>query len=494
MKEDNLMRTKPLPDTPIISKNEASSSIKSRLIDTFRPYKWSFIGFMILASLIPKIYDLSNTFWIGHISYEALAITEQYEFLGVTIEIVNETIPFGVLALVAQNYRNREKVISILKSGLVIQLFFSLALMSIVVVFTPQFVSTIGTPAEIVSLTQQYLFLHALALPFDAVIVLLLISIKCMRRGRDVLYLQIFSVALNVVLDLFLISNTSVSLHLGVQGAAISYVVSQIATFFVISVFTIRILGIKRPSLSFPKWNSITRSIFSIGSWTGLDSLVRNIGYIMVPLNVLNVIGANQYGGYELAMTVMWTVIIPVLAITEGTNVVVGNFYGEGNHKNIKKIILTSLVLVSVIMAVIAVGGVFFWNGLSSFFNQNPSMVFYSTTTFWWLIIPYFLFALDMILKSVFYGTGKTRNIFYISGFCNFALIIPFWILAKLDFITASFDNTMALFVIVFAVDLVLAGFLATRVLRKVSVDVTPREGAPPRENDWVSPKTLSKT
>ena len=494
MEDDDLIRAHPQPTTPKTLENGSSSSIKSRLAAIFRPYKWSFIGFLILASLIPKVYDLTNTFWIGHISYEALAITEQYEFLGVTIEIVNETIPFGVLALIAQNYRNKEKIISILKSGLVIQLFFSITLMSIVVLFIPQFVSTIGTPEEIVSLTQRYLLLRAVALPFDAVIVLLLISITCMRRGRDVLYLQIFSVAINIVLDLFLISNTSVSLRLGVEGVAISYVVSQIATFFVISAFAIRILGIKRISFSFAKWNATARSIFSIGGWTGLDSLVRNIGYIMVPLNVLNVIGANQYGGYELAMTVMWTVIIPVLAITEGTNVVVGNFYGEGNHKDIKKVVMTSLVLVSIIMAVIGVGGAFFWNSLSRFFNQNPLMVHYSTATFWWLIIPYFLFALDMVLRSVFYGTGKTRNIFYISAFLNFVLIIPFWVLAKLNIITASFDNTMALFVVVFAASLLLAGLLATRVLKRVSAEVTPREGAKPRQDSWVSPKTLAKT
>jgi Na+-driven multidrug efflux pump len=268
MKEDYMTRTQPPSETPMTLENTDSSSIRSRLAATFRPYKWGFIGFLILASLIPKIYDLSNTFWIGHISYEALAITEQYEFLGVTIEIVNETIPFGVLALVAQNYRNKEKIISILKSGLVLQLFFSLTLMAIVVLFTPQFVYTIGTPAEIVSLTQKYLLLRAIALPFDAVIVLLLISIKCMRRGRDVLYLQFFSVAINIMLDLFLISNTSVSLRLGVEGAAISYVVSQIATFIVISAVAIRILGVKRASFSFPKWNTITRSIFSIGGWT----------------------------------------------------------------------------------------------------------------------------------------------------------------------------------------------------------------------------------
>ena len=64
---------------------------------------------MILAALIPKIYELTNTYWIGQISYNALATTEQHEFLGVTVEIVNEMIPFRSLALVAQNFTNKEK-------------------------------------------------------------------------------------------------------------------------------------------------------------------------------------------------------------------------------------------------------------------------------------------------------------------------------------------------------------------------------------------------
>jgi len=295
------------------------SSGKFRLWGILQPYQWSFVGYLILAALIPKFYELSNTFWIGHISYEALAITEQYEFLAVTLEIVNETIPFGVLALVAQNFRDKEKVISVIKSGLVVQVLFSGLLMSVVVFFTPQFVSSIGTPPEIVSLTSKYLILKSVALPFEAVAALLLIAVKSMRRGRDVLYLVLFSVVLNMVLDLFLISNASFSLNLGVEGVAIGYVISKVALFAVTSAFVVRIMGVNLRSLSFSFSNlkGMLRPLFAIGGWTGLDSLVRNVGYILVPLNVLNLIGANQFGGYGLAMTVMWTVIIPVLAITE---------------------------------------------------------------------------------------------------------------------------------------------------------------------------------
>lgn len=74
---------------------------------------------MFLVMLLPTLYDLTNTFWIGHfINLNSFVITEQCEHLSDTIEIVNEPIPFGVLALVAQNYHDKEKIASIMKAAL----------------------------------------------------------------------------------------------------------------------------------------------------------------------------------------------------------------------------------------------------------------------------------------------------------------------------------------------------------------------------------------
>jgi len=127
-------------------------------------------------------------------------------------------------------------------------------------------------------------------------------------------------------------------------------------------------------------------------------------------------------------------------------------------------------------MSIIVVGGVFFWKGMSTFFNQNTEMVNYSTATFYWLIIPYCLFAIGGILKSVFYGTGKTKYIFYVSAICNFGLIIPFWILAQVGVIVASFSNVMALFVVVFAADLAITYPLVRRALKDSSMKEDKRK------------------
>jgi len=426
------------------------------------------MGFMLLIFIIPKLYDLSNVYWIGRISLNALAITEQFEFVSVSIEIVNEAIPFGVLALVAQNYKNREKILEILKAGLIIQLFFSIFIMSIVVFFNSQFVSTIGTPGELVETTKNYLILKSVALPFESIAFLLLIAIKSMRKGKEALYLVFFSVILNMVLDLYLISDRSFSLHLGIQGVAIGYVISKISLMIVSIIYLGYILKIDWfLFIKKTKLKDMFKPLFKIGGWTGLDSLTRNLGYIGL-LMVLNTIGANQFGGYGLAMWVMWTLIIPVLALADGTNVAVGNLYGEKRYDDVRRVIITSMAFSFLIMLLITFLGIFSWEGISRFFNPNPDMINYSAITFWWLIIPYVLFGVGIVIKSLFIGTGETKYIFYISLVANAGIIAPFVFLVKMGLIPPTYTSVMMLFFIVFVEDILVTFFFANRLAKRV--------------------------
>lgn len=433
------------------------------------PYPWNFMGFMLLIFIVPKLYDLSNVYWIGRISYEALAITEQFEFVAVLIEIVNETIPFGVLALVAQNYKNKDKILSILKAGLIVQIFFSLLLMFIVVFLNSQFVSTIGTPNEIVETTKTYLILKSVALPFESIAFLLLIGIKSMRKGKEALYLVLFSVILNMSLDLILISDRSFSLHLGIQGVAIGYVISKVTLMIISVVYLAYIMEINWPSfIKETEFRHMFKPLFKIGGWTGFDSLTRNLGYIGL-LMVLNIIGINQFGGYGLAMWVMWTLIIPVLALAEGTNVAVGNLYGERRYDDIKRVIITSMIFAFLIMLLIAFLGIFSWEGISKFFNPNPDMINYSAITFWWLIVPYIFFGVGIVIKSLFIGTGETRYIFYISLIANAGIIAPFVILVKMGLIPSTYNSVMILFFIVFVEDFIVTFIFANRLVKRIS-------------------------
>ncbi len=376
-------------------------------------------------------------------------------------------IPFGVLALVAQNYHDRDKVLRILKSGLVLQMIFSLAFMGLVLVFLTQFVNTIGTPPEIVETTRLYLGLKGLALPFEAMSYLLLIGIKSLRKGKEALYIVVFSVVLNMMLDLFLISDLSFSLYMGIRGVAIGYVVSKVALTAVSLVYLIK--NLKIDIFSFVgkiEFKSMIKPIFRIGGWTGADSLTRNLGYVGT-LMVLNLIGTNQYGGYGLAMWVMWTLLIPVLALSEGTSVAVGNLYGEKKYDEMRRVIPTSVLFSTLIMVGIAVVGIFSWAAISRFFNPNSDLTGYSIATFNWLIFPYILFAIGNTIKSLFIGTGNTRFILYISLVANVGIIAPFVILVRAGYIAGTYENVMAQFFVVFVEDLIVTIIFANRLTKR---------------------------
>lgn len=67
---------------------------------------------------IPAIYSLVNTFFIGQMEIEAIAISEQYGCLAVTLEVLLELFPLAVLALVARKFNDTENASSVVRSAL----------------------------------------------------------------------------------------------------------------------------------------------------------------------------------------------------------------------------------------------------------------------------------------------------------------------------------------------------------------------------------------
>ena len=229
-----------------------------------REYPWDFMGFLFLALLIPRIYSIANTYWVGHIDYSSLAIAEQYEFMGILIEIVNETIPFGVLALVSQNYKDRNSIVKQLVAGVALQLILSTALALVILLNMGAFVNLIGTTPELVAQTTEYLSLRAVALPFNSLGLLLVVGLKSMDRADLGLGVVIVNVAINMVLDVLLVSPYSFSLQLGLQGVAIGYLLSNIVYALAATLFSVKTLRIKLAEFNIESLRTQTRPLFGV--------------------------------------------------------------------------------------------------------------------------------------------------------------------------------------------------------------------------------------
>lgn len=433
-------------------------------------YPWSFLGFLLLCLFVPKVYELTWLFWMGRLGPSALSVAEQQEFLSITIEVINEAAAIGVLSLVARQAGHRDAALGALGAGLCVSLLGSGGIAALLWLVPDLCIKAIGTPPELVSATRSYLRLRACGLPFDAAGLVLLTALKALGRARLALGIGAAGLVLNAGLDLALLSDLRGSLHLGIMGAALGFVLTRIGVCVLAAGACWRLLG---------GAHDLSRGVraalpgfLTTGGFAGLDSLVRNCGYAAL-LTVLNALGAQAFAGYGLAMTVIWTAILPVLALAEGTNILVGRLCGPERRtqatrwaQELDQNLAVSAVLALAVMGVLVAIGWWRWQDIAAFLNPHAAIVAASYQVFLALAASYVLFALSQILKSLFIGTGHTSNLFLVSLLINALLVLPYVLWVRGSGHAPRFDQTLRVFGAALALDFALTAILAWRVRR----------------------------
>jgi hypothetical protein len=140
---------------------------------------------ILLAWAIPAVYSLANMFFIGQMEMEAVAISEQHEYVGVLLEVLLEMFPVAVLALVAYDFSKNKRDSRNMRTAVIMQLAITLSFMLFILLGAELLVNVVNTPLEIQSCTSEFLRVQALAIPFESLGVLFIISIKAKAVEYD---------------------------------------------------------------------------------------------------------------------------------------------------------------------------------------------------------------------------------------------------------------------------------------------------------------------
>jgi Na+-driven multidrug efflux pump len=432
----------------------------------FSNYPWDYMLFIFAAWAIPAVYGLLNRYFIGYMSYESIVTEQSFEALEVIMEVFLEMFPLAILALVAKDMQNQINVRGVVKTATLMQLTVTITFATVFVILAGSFIDWINTPERVRPLALKYFRLRAISLPLTSIAALFLIAIKALRKGGLAILLAFIGVVINFILDVLLISNFSFSLKLGLIGSAIGNMLAALLS-VLMSIIAFLIVSKKGLNYRFSKDNAI--SVVAIGKWTGLESLIRNIGYIIGVVALVNLIGANEQsaiGGYNTAMWVMWGItLIPILSWTESTQIAIGNAYGKGDIDAMKGIQLSSSIIMGLYMFFWIVIGQIAWEPISKWLNKNISseVARYSKLTFDYLMIPYALFAIGSGLKAIFIGTGRPIYVFISSAIVNIIIYIPIGLIAKYGELKVTYLSFLKITVVVFVIDLLVSGYFVYR-------------------------------
>lgn len=246
------------------------------------------------------------------------------------------------------------------------------------------------------------------------------------------------------------------------MGSAWNNVIANALT-MIISVVVFKHVVRSDSSVRLDKESSI--AIYEIGRWTGLESLVRNLGYIIGVVAVVNFIGKVEPDaiiGYNTTMMIMWGItLIPVLAWTEATQIAIGNAYGNSDFDAMKNIQIVSVVIMTLYILLWIPAGVYYWEPVSRWLNKgvNDAVAGYSMITFNYLIFPYILFTIGSGLKTVFIGTGRPLFVLIPSAIVNIMIYIPFGLMVKYNVVSINYIQFLLITISVFTIDFVITVF-----------------------------------
>ena len=201
----------------------------------------------------------------------------------------------------------------------------------------------LGTPTEIIDLSYQYIHMIVLCVGVTFAYNLCAGLLRAVGDSQAALYFLIFSALVNIMLDLFFITQ----LHLGVQSAGLATIISQ-GLSAILCYFYIR----KRANFLLPKrkhfiWDKeLYLDLLGQGLAMGLMTSIVSIGTVTLQTSI-NALGATIISAQTSARRIMSFSMLPVSAIASSLTTFTSQNLGANRPQRIQRgIYLGSMVAI----------------------------------------------------------------------------------------------------------------------------------------------------
>jgi len=252
--------------------------------------------------------------------------------------------------------------------------------------------------------------------------VLMLHVIGACYRGmgdtKTPMIIMVLSTILNIILDPLLIFGLLGFPRLGVRGAAIASLSSQLVSIgiYAYMIFIkgqhLKIKGPWQPDLS------IIKKSLAIGLPAGFTYFLLALN-MLITYRVVSVFGTAALASIGIGFRIIQSVYMPVVAVTSAMAAIVGQNYGAGHYVRIQKTLRAGWTISSGVMIAGAILCWLFPGFLIGIFSNDKDVLHYGVIYLTIMSLGNVFVGTIMTMSSVFQGLGKTYPSFYAAVFDN---------------------------------------------------------------------------
>ena len=252
-----------------------------KIIISFKNINHKLFVSLLVMGLVPTVYTTLRVFWLGELPGEwSYSIAGQLSWVNLIYEVINEAIILPLYYFVGKVLSDKKELTNRLKTGLTLTSGIYLVLSVFIVTFAEALLKLMATDPSIIDASAMYIRIEAIANIFAVLSQFALVGLVTLGKDKLVYLLTGAKLIICIILDLFLVSSLSFSANFGVNGIGFS----NIAVNFIIFGITLFLLA-RNGANVFNKekfdfgW---VRGYFKIGGISGLESLVRNLAYMVM--------------------------------------------------------------------------------------------------------------------------------------------------------------------------------------------------------------------
>ena len=324
-------------------------------------------------------------------------------------EIINEAIILPLFYFIGKVATDKKEFTNRVKTGLLMSFGIYLVLSAVIVCFAKQLLSSMATDLSIIDASATYIRIESVANIFLILSQFILVALVTINKSKYLYILTIARLILSLLCDTFLVSNLPISLNLGVNGIGYSNIIVNIVL-LVISLMLLakeNINVFSKAKLNFA-W---AKEFIKIGGISGVESLVRNVAYMVMISRMVNVVG--EQGTYWVANNFIWGwLLLPVLQLGELIKQETAT-----DKENVRKNSLGYFGLTAITSALWFIS-IPLWKP----FMANV-LQFTEVDKLFQLVLVlvgfYVLYAFQNVFDSIFYGLGKTNYMLFESVVTN---------------------------------------------------------------------------
>lgn len=381
----------------------------------------------IIGMLVNALYNVVDRIFIGNIpGVGPLAITG----VGVTMPIMSITLAFAMLIgigcttniSIKLGQGKKEDAQKIIGNGITLSIIISLILSIIGIVFGNQILHLFGASDQTLYYAKSYIYIILAGTVFNTLGFTLNNTIRGDGNPKLAATIMVVGCITNVILDAVLIF----VFNLGIQGAAIATVISQIVTALWGLMYYVKgksNLTFEKSSLKLDK--SLVKSIIAIG----IAPFSMQIATSLVQVISNNAL--KMYGG-DLAIGAMATIssismifLMPIFGLNQGSQPIIGFNYGAKKYDRANKAFKISALISIVILTAGWILVQLSPETVIGMFNKDPKLMDISVNG-----IRIYLFMLPIIGISItgsnyIQSVGKAKIATVLSLLRQVILLIP---------------------------------------------------------------------